>query len=277
MHRRQVLVALPTVAIAGCSSSPSDERSPTPTEQTPPDGIELVKFTHPEYVRAGRETHFGAVLRNTADTEQHGTTTLELSPSGGDWRQLIETGYELGPDEQAIIETTATTPFIGSLRLRLVPFERTISIDSIGQSLSYGDTCELPNGIHLTVKDLKAIDRFEYEVDGQPQTATPPDEMNWYLVSVTAVNHGDEPAIAPYRTAFETLGYSWQKTIRYRAEGAYEGGELQAGVSRTGGVLFETRHRSTERGIRLRHPYKNGTVGASWAPSQREEETETRG
>lgn len=276
MRRRQILTALPTVAIAGCSSRLNNEPGPTSTEQTPPDGIELVEFTYPEHVRAGRETDVGAVLRNTADAEQHGTARLELSPIGEDWRRLVETEYELGPNEQAIIETTATTPFIGSLRLRLVPFERTISINSIGPSFSYGETYELPTGIHLTVTDLKAIDRYEYEVDGQRQTATPPSEMNWYLVSVTAVNHGDEPAIAPYRTAFETLGYSWQKAIRYRADDAYEGGELQAGASSIGGVLFEIRHRSTQRGIRLRHPYKSGTVGASWAPPEQEEETATR-
>lgn len=261
MRRRQVLAAFPTVAVTGCLSG----ASPAPAEQTPPDGIEVVKFTSSEPIRAGREARFGAVLRNTTDTEQHGTAALELSPAGTDWRQLVETEYDLGPAEQAIIETTAVTYFVGTLHLRLVPFDRTTRVDVAGQSLSYGGAAELPNGIYFTVGTPGRIDAYEYEENGQNRTATAPDDLYWDLVTVTAENRSNRAAIAPYRTALETLGYDWRETIQYRAEDAYRGGEMQPGQSRTGNVLFESRERLTEKGIRLRHPYENGIVGATWS------------
>lgn len=271
MRRRHVLAAVPTVTITGCLSGASDGRSPPSTEQTPPDGIELVEFTHAPRIRAGREARFGAVLRNAGDTDREGTAALELSPAGTDWRRLVERAYDLGPGEQAIVETTAITHFVGSLQLRLVPFDRTTRVEVTDQSLSYGAPYELPNGIHLTVDEPRRIDAYEYEADGGHRRATPPDGTYWDLVTVTARNRRDETAIAPYRTAFETLGYDWRETVPYHAEDAYEGGEVQPAGSQTGAVLFETRHRSTEKGIRLRHPYGNGIVGATWSsPSQAE-------
>ncbi|MEF8787369.1 MAG: hypothetical protein V5A45_15705 [Haloarculaceae archaeon] len=272
MRRRQVLAALPAVALTGCLSGDSDTGNPTPAEQTPPDGVEFVEFTHSDPIRAGREARFGAVLRNTTDTDQYGTAALELSPAGTDWRQLVKTEYELGPAEQISIETTAVTHFVGSLQLRLVPRNRTTRVEVGDQPLDYGATYELPSGIHLTVEAPRRIDAYEYETDGQRRTAIPPDGTYWDRVTVTAENRGGESAIAPYRTAFETLGYDWREAIPCRAENTYGGGNIQPGSSQTGNLLFETRHQLVEKSIRLRHPHENGIVGATWSSATEVEE-----
>ncbi|WP_435348650.1 hypothetical protein [Haloarchaeobius sp. HRN-SO-5] len=267
MRRRQLLAALPTTALAGCLSGLGelDDRL-SHDGRTPPDGVEFVEFTHPDSVRATRETRLGGVVRNTADTTQAGTVSLELSPDGEQWRRLLERSYELAPGEQQIVETPTTTHFLGPLHLRLVPFDRRTRVESTDPTLPYGDAYVLPNGIHLTVADPTSIDSYEYEADGQRQTATQREDWNWYLATVTARNEGDETATAPYRTAFGTMGYDWNEAIVYRAEDAYEGGELQPGASRSGAVLFESRYNSSTQPIRIRHPYQNGTVGATWTP-----------
>lgn len=270
MRRRQVLAALPATVVAGCLSGSGDGGSgtadgrTTTEERTPPDGVELVEFTHPEYLRATRENRLGAVVRNAGDASRSGAVTLELSPDRTEWRPLAETTYDLAPGEQAIVETRTTTPFVGSLSLRLRPFARTARVESTDPSLDYGDPVALPNGIDLVVGEPSPVDSYEYGTGDERRTATPPDGQNWYLATVTAENRRDEPAIAPYRTALETYGYDWREAVRYRAGDAYEGGDLGPGESRTGGVLFEHRHRSAGP-IRLRHPHEGGTVGATWS------------
>lgn len=90
MHRRQVLAALPSIALAGCLSSLDDPPFSSSDERTPPPGMEVIEFTHPEYIRAGRSTTLGAVLKNTADDRRSGTVTLALSPTGSEWRALVD-------------------------------------------------------------------------------------------------------------------------------------------------------------------------------------------
>jgi len=270
MRRRQLLAALPAAALAGCLSGDDDDSAPS-ADRTPPDGVELVEFTHPDYLRSARETPLGAVIRNAADADRSGTATLGLSPDGQEWRQLVETPFDLAPGEQATVETTVTTHFVGSLHVRLSPFDRTTRVDTTDPSLPYGGPYTLPNAISLELERPRGVDSYDYVADGQQRTATPPDGRNWYLATVTASNEGEGAAVAPYRTGFEMLGYDWQGTINYRSKDAYEGGELQPGSSRTGGILFETTAPWDDKLVQLRHPYGSGTVGATWTPPEERE------
>lgn len=262
MRRRQVLTTLPAIGIAGCLAGGGPAGS---GERTPPDGVELVEFLHPEPISAGESERLGVVIRNTAESDRSGTVTLELSHDADHWRTLLERTFELGPAEQAILETTASTPYLGSIRLRLAPFDRTTLVESIDQSLDFGAAYDLPNGIDLVVEDVRGIEGYEYENDGDVRTTTPESGEYWGLATVTAENVGSDPAIAPYRTDFEMLGYDWREAIPYRADGAYEGGEIPPGEAREGGLLFATRTGTGNQPIRLRHPYENGTGGVTWS------------
>jgi len=269
MRRRTYLSVVGASLIAGCSSDgdggetggSGDGGADTETKSTVTDRadtdsgsraqatedatLELVEMDFPDEVALEEVYTPEITVRNTGDVagtleapmysriadtewEQTGTWTFENVGPGAEqteqgadgWHHnyLYEYGYSLGD------------------------FDTTVSVETTPFRTTVGETYPAPNGVEVTVTEIRLTARYQYEdYDGDTVAKEAPDGSQWALVTLRAENTGDGGADLPSTFDVNIIAGQSQYEEAYidKDENQYDGGEVQPGIVREGWIAYE--------------------------------------
>ena len=120
--------------------------------------------------------------------------------------------------------------------------------------LGLGETYEAPNAIEMTVNDFWFQESFTYEGFSGEDEEYPDDGNQWMYVDVTVLNGADESQFIPYPDDINVLIGNQQYDSVWSARmmdatdlpDEYEGGEVEAGIERSGIIMYEVPEDATE-------------------------------
>ena len=121
--------------------------------------------------------------------------------------------------------------------------------------LDLGETYEAPNAIEMTVNDFWFQESYTYEDwDGSNSEEYPDDGNQWLFVDVTVLNGANESQFIPTPRDVNVLignqqyDFEWTGTLSDATDlpDEYEGGEVEAGIERSGIIMYEVPADATE-------------------------------
>ena len=120
--------------------------------------------------------------------------------------------------------------------------------------LGLGETYEAPNAIEMTVNDFWFQESYTYEGFSGEDEEYPDDGNQWMFVDVTVLNGSDESEFIPFPDDINVLIGNQQYDSVWSARmndatdlpDEYEGGEVEAGIERSGIIMYEVPADATE-------------------------------
>lgn len=130
-------------------------------------------------------------------------------------------------------------------RITLVDYEEFETVQN--RDLNVEETYETPQGVSVTVLDIELQDSYEYEDYQEEIASAEPDTGNqWCFVVFESTNNSGSAEFIPFDSDISIVSNGSQFDSDFaldepinRNEGAYEGGEVQDGISRTGWILYQ--------------------------------------
>lgn len=268
--RRRTYISLAGVSLlAGCSSSDNDgeddgsggsgadtEAKPeaTDTAETESGGaapatedakFELVEMDFPEEVALEEVYTPEITVRNTGDVAGTLEAPMYSRISDTDWEQ---TGTWTFEDVESGTERTEQGAdgwhhnYLYEYGYSLGDFDTSVSVDTTPFRTTIGETYPAPNGVEVTVTELRLTARYQYQdYDGDTAAKEAPDGSQWALVTLQAKNRGDEAADLPSTFDVNLIAEKSQYEEVYidKDENQYDGGEVQPGIVREGWIAYE--------------------------------------
>ncbi|WP_434530043.1 DUF4352 domain-containing protein (plasmid) [Haloarcula sp. NS06] len=267
MRRRTYLAVYSTAILAGCGSSTdgggattppdtpteeqttsltaNDQPSPQPTPEPTGAEFELVSMDFPDEVALEENYVPEIAVQNVGDT----TGTLEVPMysrvADSDWRETGTWDFtDVGPGmtERAQGNDEWHHNYLYEYEYSLGDFDQTVSVDTTPFRTSVGETYPAPNGVNVTVTQVRLTARYEYQdYDDETAAKEAPDGSQWALITVRAENTAEESARLPstYDVNLVAGQSQYEETYIDKDENQYDGGEVQPGIVREGWIAYE--------------------------------------
>jgi len=136
------------------------------------------------------------------------------------------------------------------------------------QSTSLGNTVQLPNGAEVSVSNLRKEEAFTYDnpVTGPSQMRAERGEV-FVFADVTATNPTEEEITLPFISTFlPIVGDSQYEVAAARANlgDAYEGGDVQPGITREGRIIYEVSEDTSLSDAQIVYSESIGDARVTW-------------
>jgi hypothetical protein len=266
-----------TVGIAGCSSDNSEAsggdggsdstdttantdtdtdtetetetETETATETAEPAEFELVEYNIPETVEIGEAVTFEITVRNTGGQTDDFVAPLYYRTPDTDWQEGGDwTFTDVQPGESVTAETAEPIVFdyIQRYEYGLGDFSETAVLQTVSAKVAWGNEYTTPAGYRIRADTPTLQDSYEYE-DYQENTedAEPDNGGQWAFINVWVKNETGQANYSPLSNDFGLLYENSQSDAQtlfvnepINKGDAFDGGELQPGVERSGWIAF---------------------------------------
>jgi len=216
---------------AAGAETPTDTSTPTPTAT--PASVAVTGLSAPSEIEIGTEGMLSVTLENTGGRAGSVAASVEARVGTGDWAstgRIVEASVPAGET----VTETVTLPsngYVEPASYRLTDADPVARTRFVPRALPMGERHELPNGVVLSVSDVRVGETYAYEGSDGETTAEPPGGDKWAVGTVRAENAGEEPARAPLVSDFAF--YRGEEEYSYRHLGdnrdRYRGGEIAPG------------------------------------------------
>lgn len=289
MHRRTFLAAAAIGTIAGCTSGettqPTDEPTPTdtptatstptatPTATPEPAEFELVGFGLPEQVEIGEEFVMEITVRNVGGRSDTFQAPIYVKTPDSDWEEGEPWSFgTIDPGEEVTAESNdpISIPYMTELEFALGDFDETASLQVVSKTLNFQGSYTSPDNIKIVVLGVGFLDSYDYSIGDYNYTETASDGMKFAEVNVSATNKSGSPEWIPLKNDFAVLvgNQQFDYVIDRRDDSnIYEGGEVQAGVTRSGRILYEVPEDVEREDLQVAwsESYYEGDVAVYWS------------
>jgi hypothetical protein len=290
MRRRRLLTlsAIGLASLAGCASSeePGGEDTPAPTRtetptRTPTDTPTQtqtesgepsfeVEIDAPAEVEIGESYTVEFIVRNTGTAAGTYESAVYNRFAGEDYAELDTISAEIDPGEEVVWD-------IADISINLITTEYfyvengdvEAEVNAVSRKLEFGDGYTTLDDIVLFVFRLEFQDSYTWNSGDREYEEPAPDGEKWAFLSVEVVNESGGPARIPLARDFSLIANSRQYDDEYvRKSGQYEGGEVQAGIRRTGWIAYSVPSELTKDEIRAvwSEEYSDGQAVVYWEP-----------
>lgn len=256
MNRRTVLLGSSTALsalLAGCSS---DENSDSSNRNDNGDGnqnnpsnestgeteFELESLDMPDEVEVGQGWSWSVEIANIGDGNGTFETTVYAKVADTDFGEVGTIELDIPAGETKTYESD--TEYINYLTTGTYRFEALDTeheIQTVSRSLSWGESYENPQGVVTTAHSIELRNIYSYEGWDGTTTEEASSGMQWAFLEFEATNESGSKEWVPFEDDVNLLAGNSQYDYVYisKEQGAYEGGGVQAGITRSGWIAYE--------------------------------------
>lgn len=270
MRRRAFLLAAGTTGLAGCLGSSADVGNPvtttmpttmtplatpttlsagtagqsttatTPVETAEPAAFSVAGVSAPEAVEVGEPYTLEIEIRNTGGEDGRFVAPLYAGEAGsGTWLEIGTVEVDVPAGGTATWPGEVTYETLGEVMFTLGDVEWSVRI--VGATRSFGESYTAPNDMRVTVSGVELAESYEWSSDGETFVETAPAGSRFAFVSLCAENVGDRttstPTPADVSVSVGTRQFDAQ--IALKADGEFDGADIEPGATRRGWMLFE--------------------------------------
>ncbi|QLK25751.1 hypothetical protein HYG81_16980 [Natrinema zhouii] len=262
MNRRTVLLGSSTALsalLAGCSSDENSDSSngngdgdeggdgdgnqnnPS-NESTGEAAFELESLDMPDEVEVEQEWSWSVEIANIGDGDGTFETTVYAKVADTDFGEVGTIELDIPAGETKTYESDAG--HINYLTTRTYRFEALDTeheIQAVSRSLSWGESYENPQGVVTTAHSIELRDVYSYEGWDGTTTEEASSGMQWAFLEFEATNESGSKEWVPFEGDMNLLAGNSQYDYVYisKEQGAYKGGGVQAGITRSGWIAYE--------------------------------------
>lgn len=267
MNRRKLLLgsgAVLSTTIAGCSS---DEIIGGNGGDADGARFEIESLDMSDEVEIGREWSWSITIANTGEAESTFETVVYAKSAATDFVEIGNIELDIAAIETATYESgvgVITYLTRATYRFETLGTEHEIRVGP--RSLSVGESYESPLQIVTSVAALELGDTYRDEgSDGNTKTEEASSGMQWAILEFEATNESGSSESLPPADAISVLAGNSQYDATDVNEGdhEYEGGEVQAGVSRRGELVYEIPEALNVTDLEV--AYSDNNVAGEWS------------